>query len=535
MLPGRKYTPATILTLAWRRRWMILTPLVVCTMAGLIVSASLSDVYQSDMLIQVVPQRIPDSFVKPTVTMKTEDRIEAVTQQVKSRTQLEQMITEFGLYPRERQQLPMEDVVETMRNNIAVELVRGPSNEPAEAFHVRFTYNDAGIAMKVTQRLGTLYIDRNARDRGNLADATDAFLESKLGDARMQLAAQERKIQAFKDRHAGKLPSQADFNMQAIQSASSQAQLLAESIARDRDRKLMLERLYNDAQADPPPVVPAPAPAGAPADAAAATSATPQQQLDLARATLARARLRLKPEHPDIIRLNKTIAELEKKVADAAATATPAAPAPPPALTPTEVQRRERIQNMKAEIESLDRQIAFKEAEERRHREQVAEYQRRIEAVPGLEAEWIALSRDYDTLNQTYRSLLTKSQDAKVARDMEKDQIGEQFRVLDPARVPVRPIGPARMMLNGIAVGAGLALGLGLVVLLELRDSSFRNEVDVYEVLALPVLALVPHVYSEEYLRRARWRHRLATAGAVVLMGASGYLFWALKLWKHIV
>jgi len=532
MLPGRKYTPATILALAWRRKWMIVVPLVVCTMAGLMVSATLPDVYQSDMLIQIVPQRIPDSFVKATVTMKSDERIAAVTQQVKSRTQLEQMINEFSLYPVDRQRMAMEDVVEMMRTNIMIDVVKGTNNEPAEAFHVKFTYGDAAIATKVTQRLGTLYIDRNTRERGNLADATDAFLESKLADARMQLEAQERKLKEFKDRHAGRLPSQADFNMQAIQSASAQAQLLSESIARDRDRKLMLERLYNDAQAEPPPVAPPPTSNGSPDPAAAAAGGTPQQQLDLAKAALARARLRLKPEHPDIVRLNKTIADLEKKVQDTPVTA--AVPVPV-ATTPTEMQRRERIQSMHAEIESLDRQVAFKEQEEARLRARVAEYQQRVESVPGLESEYIALTRDYDTLNQTYRSLLTKSQDAKVARDMEKDQIGEQFRILDPARVPVRPIGPARLQLNGIAFGAGLVLGLGMVILLELRDSSFRSEVDVFDVLTLPVLALVPLVQTDAVQRRVRWRHRFGSAAVVVFFSASGYVFWAMKLWKHIV
>ena len=529
MLPGRQYTPFYILSLAWRRRWLIVMPLVAGTMAGLIVSAHLPDVYQSDMLIQVVPQRIPDSFVRPTVTIKTEDRIEAVTQQVKSRTQLEQIISEFGLYAQERARFPMEDVVELMRANIATELVRPSRNEPAEAFHVRFTYGDPALATKVTQRLGALYIDRNARERGHLAEATDAFLEGKLNDARVQLEAQERRLEEFRERNAGRLPSQTEFNMQSIQSASSQAQALVESIARDRDRKLMLERLYNDAQAEPIVVAPA---TGATAEAAAA-SATPQQQLEMARQTLARLRLRLKAEHPDVVRLTRTIAELEAKAAEAAAS--PAEAPPVVALSPAETARRDRLQGMRAEIESLDRQIAFKEAEERRQRAQIAEHQQRIEAVPGVESEWVALTRDYETLNAAYRALLTKSQDAKVARDMEKDQIGEQFRVLDPARVPVRPIGPNRVQVNGIAVGLGLVLGLGLVGLLELRDSSFRSETDVFQALALPVLALVPLVQSDRERARARRRQWLATGAITVFLSASGYVFWAMKLWKHVV
>jgi polysaccharide chain length determinant protein (PEP-CTERM system associated) len=538
MLPGRQFTVSYILGRLWHFRWLIVTPLVLCTMTALIMSASLPDMYQADTLIQVVPQRIPDRFVPSTVTMKAEDRIEAVTHQVKSRVQLEALINEFDLYPKERQLLPMEDVIGLMRGAISHELVRANRNEPADAFRLMFTYTDADIATKVTQRLATLYIDRNARDRNILATQTDEFLENKLRDARLELEAQERKVKEFRERHAGRLPSQSDFNLQAIQSSSSQAQTLAESIARDRDRKLYLERLYNDARAEPEVVAPSPPPPPAAVAADPTAGATTlQQQLDQAQSALARASLRLKPEHPDVIKLTKSVADLERKVKEAAAAAPADGPAPSvvvAASSAQDLQRRERIQSMRAEIELLDRQIAFKETEERRHRAAAAEYQNRLEAVPGLESEWVALSRDYDTLNLAYRALLAKSQDAKVARDMEKDQIGEQFRVLDAARVPTRPIGPARLQLNAIGLGIGLLLGLGVVALLEFRDASFRTESDVF-VLSLPVLAMVPLLLNEAEQQRVRRREWLYSGAGVAFLSVSGYIFWAMKLWKHVV
>src|SRR5262245_22091680 len=109
MLPGKTYTPIAILRIVRRRIWLIVTPLVVCAMAGLLVSSTLTDMYQSDTLIQILPQRVPGDFVRPTVTLRAEDRIDGITQQVQSRTQLEFMINEFGLYPAMRQRMPMED------------------------------------------------------------------------------------------------------------------------------------------------------------------------------------------------------------------------------------------------------------------------------------------------------------------------------------------------------------------------------------------------------------------------------------------
>ena len=316
MLPNKSYTPAVFLNLFWRHRWLVIAPLVVCVLVALIVSSSLADRFQSDMLIQIIPQRVPDSYVRSTVTIRTEDRLDVVSQQVTSRTQLEEMIREFDLFPRERARLPMETVVDSMRSNISVELVRSARNEPVDAFHVKFTYGDPDVATRVTQRLGTLYIDRNFRDRGALAQATNEFMKAQLQEAAARLQEQETKVARFREQHAGRLPYQLDSNMQAIQSAASQRQALVTSTASDRDRKIMLERLYNDALANPSsPRTAAPLPTADPSRDTAPTGLSKSQQLERAQATLAQLELRLKPEHPDIVRTKRTIAELEKAAA----------------------------------------------------------------------------------------------------------------------------------------------------------------------------------------------------------------------------
>jgi polysaccharide chain length determinant protein (PEP-CTERM system associated) len=539
MLPNKSYTPSLLLNLFWRHRWLVIGPLVVCVLVALIVSSSLADRFQSDMLIQIIPQRVPDSYVRSTVTIRTEDRLDVVSQQVTSRTQLEQMIREFELFPRERARLPMETVVDAMRSNISVELVRSARNEPVDAFHVKFTYGDPDVAAKVTQRLGTLYIDRNFRDRGALAQATNEFMKVQLNEAAVRLQEQEAKVARFREQHAGRLPYQLEPNMQAIQSAAAQRQALVSSTASDRDRKIMLERLYNDALANPAsPHTAAPTLTADPSrDAAAPAGVSKAQQLERAQATLAQLELRLKPEHPDIVRTRRTIAELEKAAAAEAKAieSSPTASLADPVVSTDDTTRRDRLQQMRAEIESLNRQIAFKEAEEQKVSVSIRDYQGRIEAIPSVESAWASLTRDYDTMQIAYRALLTKSQDAKMAADLERDQIGEQFRILDPARVPVRPIGPNRLQINAVGLGVGLALGFGCLLLLELRDTSFRRESDVHEVLKLPVVALVPRVESVAELLSIRRRAVWSSAAAMTFFAASGYVFWSMKLWKFVV
>ena len=102
----------------------------------------------------------------------------------------------------------------------------------------------------MTERLALLFIDQNARERGVLAQATDSFLQAQLEEARRRLEEQERKLEVFRERNAGRLPTQLDFNMQAIQNSQLQLQQLTESLARDRDRRLTVEQLLKEAQAE---------------------------------------------------------------------------------------------------------------------------------------------------------------------------------------------------------------------------------------------------------------------------------------------
>lgn len=551
MLPGKQLDPASILKILRRRIWLIAIPPAVTFFAALLYSSTVPDMYQADMLISMDPQRVPDTFVKSTVaTLETDRRLDALTVQVLSRTALQEMIKSHDLYPERRQEVPIEDVVAEMRRNISVDLEtssprRGEPASPS-AFHVRFTYGQPEIAAKVTQELGMLFVEQNSRDRGALAGATNKFLESQLSEARKKLEKQESRLEAFRQRYGKELPTQMNSNMQALYTAQLQAQSLVESIARDRDRRQMLDRIYREAVAEPPQPVPTTAAPPASSGSAVPAGASFQQQLATAQAALQDLKLRYKPDHPDVKRGERLVAELKVKAADEAQAATAAANAaaaganatadePPQVLSPMDATRRENLRQMRAEIESLDRQATFKENEERRVRAEIAEYQRRIEAVPGLESEWVALTRDYDTEQQAYKDLLAKSTAAQVSANLEEQDIGERFRIVDPAIVPVRPLPAIRAQVNAIGLGLGLLLGLGVAALLEIRDSSFRDEAEIVAVLALPVLATVPRIQTVDEKRRLQWRRWAFSVAGIASLAVASYVAWTLKLWKSLI
>jgi polysaccharide chain length determinant protein (PEP-CTERM system associated) len=515
VIPGKQYTPELVLGIAWRRKWHILLPAIVVLSIVVAVAYNLPDQFRSDTLILVVPQRVPESYVKSTITTNIEDRLQSISQQILSRTRLERIIQDFNLYANERQTAIMEDVVEAMRRKIAIDIVRG------DAFRVAFTGDEPRTTMRVTERLASFFIDESLRDREVLAEGTSQFLDSQLQDARRRLIDNEQKLAQYRQQHDGQLPTQVEGNLQGLHNTEMQLQALLDSLNRDRDRHVVLERTLADltaVDAEPvEPVAPSTTGAGEDPDAPAA------RQLQAAEAALRGMLLRLTPEHPDVVRMKRTIAGLQAR-AEAEANAAPlSAPA-----SPAELARLNRLSEARQELERLSRDVQSKEAAEDRLRGVITQYQKRIEAAPGRESELAELMRDYSTLQETYSSLLKKQQDSQISANLERRQIGEQFRVLDPARLPERPASPNRPMIYLMGLFGALAVGIAIVGGTEYFDRGLRSEEDVRLALGLPMLAAIPLVPGTVSTRRARGKVAGLVVVALIVLGSVVAIAWRL-------
>ena len=486
MLPGKTYKPEDILLILRRRFWLLLVPFAVISAATATFARYLPDTYRSDTLILVVPQRVPEAYVRSTVTTRIEDRLQSIAQQILSRTRLERVIQDFNLYTEQRRVGVMEDVVEQMRRDIKIDVIKG------DAFRVSYVGNDARTVMKVTDRLASLFIEENLRDREVLAEGTNQFLDSQLEDSRRRLIETEKKLENYRKHFSGQLPSELASNMQAGANTQLQIRAVLDSLNRARDRHLLLERTLADLE-NPD----AEATLAAPAADGTFGGNTPAQQAAAAKQALQALQLRLKSDHPDVLRLKRVVADLENK-ADAEAADGPVSTP----LSPAELQQRKRIGDLQAEIALVDKQIQMDQAEEKRLRDVASNYQKRVELAPTRESELTELTRDYTTLQAQYTSLLSKKEESQISANLERRQIGEQFKLLDPARLAEKPFSPNRPRINALGLAGGLAVGLVLIALLEVRDTSFKTDDDVLMVLGLPVLAVVPLMRSRGERRR---------------------------------
>ena len=80
---------------------------------------------------------------------------------------------------------------------------------------------------------------------------------------------------------------------------------------------------------------------------------------------------------------------------------------------------------------------------------------------------------EHDILKSSFRDLLVKKEQAAILTNIERRQIGETFRLFDPARLAETPIRPNRPLIG--CVGAAVGFCLGIAMMLAGRHGRFRR------------------------------------------------------------
>lgn len=512
MVPGRRYNAQYLVRTLRRSWWLLIAPLVITGGGAIVMARALPDVYYARGVVRIVPPRIPDNYVRGTVVLGVPERVAAARAQVLAPERLQALVGELDLYPTMRHRVPADVVLSWFRSSIQINLIS------ADVFTVGYYGYSRSRVESVTQRLTALMIEETAKQRATLTSNQGQFLETELEGARVRLEEHERKVSDYRRRYAGQLPTQVEANLRMLQSASAELQTTEEALNGDRTRRDELARELESLAVNEttPAVAEAEIPDPPPGDPTATLpGGTPAQQLRAARSLRTRLLRRFTAEHPDVLALDRRITQLEL-----AAGTTPAEPGMPP------VEESSRAAQLRTAIRSLDAQIAGREAASKRLRDAVATYRTRVDAVPQREAEWMRLTRDYNTLQGVYTNLLAKREEARIAANVDRQSVGEQLRIVDPPRRPSAPVSPNRRAVVLMGLGLGGGLGLLLLVAGELRDRTVRTEGEVLATLNLPVVGLVPSIVTPMERRQLRRRRLIWCAVALTLCVGLAALRW---------
>jgi polysaccharide chain length determinant protein (PEP-CTERM system associated) len=514
---GKFFDIQSYFKMGLRRKWYIIIPFALSVIISFGVYKYLPKVYRASTVILVQPQRVPENYVRPTLTDSVAERLNTISQEILSRTRLERVIEEFNLYSDLLNKLHMEEIVDKMKTKIEVKVQR------YNAFSISFEGTEPKTVMQVTNKLASMFIEENLKLRESRVGGTTEFISKELQTMESNLKKREDMIRRFKEKHMGQLPQQIDANLRILERLQQQFTTTSDNLRAAEDRIVLLQNQIEqvmDRQSERgPSSTILSARRGLTQSEDIHLEAGPQDslvaqlnaQLNALKRDLANAESKYTGSHPDVVDLKRKIAALEPRVKKmeeererrlrevrkrweeniAESNLRASSPLSDPATERLVTQYKAQFRETQLEAKRLKEEMG-------NLKEQIELYQRRIEETPKREQEMVQLNRDYDILRIYYQSLVDKKYQSQMAENLERKQQGEQFMILDPARLPEKPFKPNRNSLLALGAMLGLAIGLGLAWALESMDRSFYEVSDLETYLGLPVLATVLNLNEEE-------------------------------------
>jgi succinoglycan biosynthesis transport protein ExoP len=503
-----------------RRKWLAILVFIAVFTAVVSVTMFLPDIYQSTTTILVERQQVPEAFVQSTITSGIDFRLQTITQQVLSRSRLENLIDRFGLYQDLRQRVPLEQVIERMRQDILLDqtgLQKGGKGETTVAFAISYKGRNPQQVAQVANTLASFYIDENLKVRERQTAGTADFLRGQLDEMKQRLEEQEQRLRQFKERYMGELPEQLQANVAVLENLNTQLRLNGDKRARASEQRAALAQQLAEL-----------AGLKVPSKHTIVVTSDPQSdrhvtQHEKLQQELAKLSTRYGEKHPAIVSLKTEIAALEKLLTEPNSTKrNPKNPEQAPGALQSPY-----VQQLKKEFGTLEADLKALHTEEQSVLHSIALYQQRVENTPRRDQELQVLQRDYDTVKGLYQSLLKRQEEAKLAEQLEQRQKGEQFRLLEPALPAVRPKEPDRRKLILMGLVCAIGLAVGTVILAEQLHPSFHTVDELYAFSHVPVLVSLPCIVTRADLRRRRWRFGLVALSAIlslVLIAGSSYV-----------
>lgn len=477
-----------------RRKWLVITAIVVSLSIAGAVCALMPKVYQSATKMWFEGAKIEESIVSgpnpagmayaPTL----DDRVMEVRQFVMGRKTLGQIAGEFGLFGYEKDRpdaSQSENAIRAMRGSVKVE----PTKDKL-FITLSFSNEDPIVARDVTSRLSDLFIEETLKDRERGVEAAEDFLGLELKHAKSELEAKEKIISEFKQSHLGELPQQIDANLRKLDRLQEDMRSQTEQSQSLASRLVQIDKSIKDYEET----------GEIGSDSTVGGTSKRNKDPRLGRIKELERRLvelssMYKETYPDLVQVKEEIRKLKEMTSaqyrdllpESDETDEPIAnkKSKRKAIDPYHAELLKQREDIVLELEAVKRRQAHISSE-------ISQYERRVEHTPECEQKLKTLERDYENLQKNYQSLLDKKLSAGMQKSLAQGRKGAKFSIVDPAYTPVVPVVPNIPIIMAAGLVLGCALGFGGAVGLELMGRGFRSAEEVEVTLGLPVIASIP-------------------------------------------
>lgn len=464
-----------------RHKKLVIYPAIFLILVTALVSLLLPATYKSSGLILIESQEIPNDLIRSTVTSYADQRIAVIKQKLLTTTKVMAVVRKFNLYDNNVKKQASSVIVEQFRDNMAVDMVEANITDPSSgraqraniAFKVSFMNKDPRVAQQVANELTTEFLNENVKTRTARAEETKTFLKEEGDKFQRKIQLLEKKIAEFKEEFNASLPELLPYNLSMVENLQKELVEGQNQIMGLRDQMMSLNIDLANLDAMLP-------------SSASQQPATPGQQLAQAKNEQTRLQGKYSENHPDLKRLKRQIENLESELR-----------AGNDKLIEQTEYKSPLSQKINAKINSSEREIRRLQERKKEIDQKLMVFKKRVAETHQVQRAYDDLVRDYDNNLAKYKELRAKELQAELGENLESENKGESFTLIEPPLVPNKPEKPNRPKIFIMGTVASIGFGVGLALLFEMLVGGVRGYNEISRIIGNSPLVVLPIIKTK--------------------------------------
>lgn len=489
----------------WQRRWSGFVVATVIAAIGAVALIVARDRYEASAKIYVDTQTVLKPLMAGLAFQPDIDQqVRMLARTLISHPTVEKIMKapEVGLEQPPEARYALE--VEQLKDRIKL-VPSGAGN----LYSISYRDTNAERAQRLVEKLVNVFMQSNVTAKQSDSAEASRFIDTQIKVYEAKLTEAENRLKDFKLRNFGVTGvANQDYFARVSSLSDEVGKLRLELSAAEQSRDALRRELSQEDPQLPPESMPA--------NGGALVSET-EARLDAQKRALDDLLRRYTEQHPDVIAVRRTIAQLEtqrkidlegRKGRGNAAT------------NPVFQQLRISLASAEANVASLRSQLGLQQTRLEQTRAMATR-------VPQVEAEFAQLNRDYDVIRKNYEQLVSRREAASLGEKIDQTSGLTDFRVVDPPQVAPAPVFPGRRFLAVIVFLAAVAGGVAATYLMARFVHTVVDTKSLAELTRRPVLGTVSLLMNDKSRSQNR-KQRLSFAGALgaFLVANAAWMAW---------
>ena len=490
-----------------RRRYLFIAVSLFCLSVIVWGSYIMPKTYEAKSTVFVERNVIKNLVRGMVVTPSIEERLRVLTYAMMSRNMLLKVINAMDLDIKAKNQAPMESIIKDFQDNTKI-MVKGN-----DLFVVSYRGKNPKIVRDYVNTLVSEYIEENTSSKRQEAFGANKFLSDQIDFYKKKIEEAEERLMSFRREKGLTLATDERTLVASIKQNKDEMENVEIKIKEFEAKKAKIKQQMSGEEPFTVAIIDNKEKGG-----------SLSTRLKMLEQKIPMLLTRYTENYPEVIKTRAEIETIKKQIetqkqSQGAENASEGDLGSGTSMAnPLYQQLKEDLFRTDSEIDSLKAKITILNI-------RIKKSESEMQNIPQEKKDLSDIERDRNTHQKIYEQLLSRLGQSEVSEQMEVQDKGTTFRVVDPAILPTRPVSPNRVLLILIGIAAGAAAGVGAVLLSDYLDNSIRDIDTLKSQLGLQVLAVIPKITTDDDIKREQRLDRRVYAVSLTYLTIIGGIF----------